>query len=226
MTDEGDFVTFVERIKAVAGDVNALILDAYLEISDKAGAPQVALDLDEFVSVIRHTKPRLICLIESVFELESEIAELIETAEGNEDDDDRADANSVALRSIVRKWNKYEGKPCLVLAATLADGIILTSVLSPPWREEFDAELEAVEQLISENHEEERLALNKRDSAEVREKAAILADHPSFNAGRTSFEKRAFLAEQLFPNLDPELLQAITRRAENIDWLNKSAFKP
>lgn len=53
----------------------------------------------------------------------------------------------------------------------------------------------------------------------------LVEGHPSFSAGRTSFEKRVFLAEHLFPEVDPENLNAIVRRAENIDWLTESEFK-
>ena len=225
MSDDNDFDRFSEGVKTAARDVNALVLDTYLDVSEKAATPQAALDLDELIGVIRHIKPRLIYLVESAFELESETEALRDAGSDEEGGEDQDDANGPAIERLAKKWRKHEGKPCLAMAAIVADGVLLTSVSRPAWREEFEAELEALEEEIAVARDDERLVLSKHDSAEVREKAAILASHPSFNAGRTSFEKRAFLAEQLFPDLDAEHLQAITRRAENIDWLNKSGFK-
>lgn len=225
MSNDRDFEGFAEAIRAVARDLNALVLGAYLDVSERGAVPQAALDLDELVGVARHIKPRLIYLVESSFEFESETEALRETASADEEVEDQDGANEAAIEKLAKKWRKHEGKPCLAIAAIVVDGVLLTSVSRPQWREEFDAELEALEEEIATARDEERFALSRQDSAEVREKAIVLADHPSFNTGRTSFEKRAFLAEQLFPDLKPEQRQAITRRAENIDWLNKTGLK-
>jgi hypothetical protein len=108
----------------------------------------------------------------------------------------------------------------------MADGAVITSTSRPTWCDEFQAEVESFEEEARNALDEERSEFHKRDSAEVCEKAAILVNHPLFGAGRTSFEKRVFLAEQLFPDLAPDRLQAITHRADNLDWLNKSGLKP
>jgi hypothetical protein len=95
----------------------------------------------------------------------------------------------------------------------------------PAWRDEFDSDLESLEEAARVALLADQNLLNEQDSKEVREKATLLAVHPSFNAGRTSFEKRAFLAENLFPDLEPQKVQDVTRRAEALDWLKKTGFK-
>ncbi|MEY2394093.1 MAG: hypothetical protein QOF94_438 [Acidobacteriaceae bacterium] len=224
MADDSYFENFAEHIKTVAEEVGALVVRELLDIPESATMPQVALNLDEVVAVVRHTRPRLIYLVESCFDVEFEIAEVAESL--GQDEKGGGDDDNPALERLANKWRTQNGKPCFAFAAFMADGVLNRSIAHPAWREEFATELERIEEDARNTLADERHTLSNRDSAEVREKAAVLANHASFNAGRTSFEKRAFLAEKLFPGLDPGQLHAITQRAENLDWLNKSGFKP
>jgi hypothetical protein len=180
------------------------------------------------LAVIRHVRPRVVYLIESCFDLESEVSDL--SGEDEEDEEDVEDVESgerhPALERLVRKWRKQDGKPCVAFAGFVTDGILHTALARPDWRDEFADELDAIKDDIEIQLTSERENIRLRDSQEVREKAELLANHPSFSAGRISFEKRLFLAQHLFSGLDPEQISAITRRAENLDWLNRSGFKP
>jgi hypothetical protein len=221
-----EFDRFSESIRATAIDTGALILDALLDNPDRPSAPSVSLGLDGILSVIRHVRPRVVYLIESCFDLDSDAYDT--NVEDEDECSDKEAENSErrpALDKLVRKWRKRDGKPCLAFASFMADGILHTAVSRPDWRDDFDSELEIIKGEIESQRDEEREGLNKRDSQDVREKAEILSNHASFSAGRISFEKRAFLAEHLFPGLKPELISAITRRAENLDWLKKSGFQ-
>jgi hypothetical protein len=80
--------------------------------------------------------------------------------------------------------------------------------------------------ILQQEAEDQEFNSSNNDSEEIRQKAEVLAMHPAFNAGRTSFDKRVFLAENLFPNLDPATLHRITKRAENLEWLTKTRFVP
>jgi hypothetical protein len=101
-----------------------------------------------------------------------------------------------------------------------------TAATWAPWFDEFETDFESAATEARNALANERDLLDERDSKEVREKAVVLSGHPSFNSGRPSFEKRLFLADQLFPKLDDQKLQKITSRAEKLDWLQKSGFKP
>ncbi|MDE2462511.1 MAG: hypothetical protein KGO02_02170 [Alphaproteobacteria bacterium] len=226
MADSGDFDVFATRVKEVAQGVGALTIDAFLDISDRSGVPQAALSLDEFLRAVQRVKPQLVYLVETDFELGTEIERSNEALlHNNDENDEDRECLPDALDTLAKKWRRFDGKPCLAFAAIMVDGAMLTSASRPSWRELFDTDLEAVEEEISTLRESERYDLEQRDSAEVREKSTMLANHPSFNAGRTSFDKRMFLAEHLFPDVDLKTLHAITRRAENIDWLTRSGFK-
>lgn len=225
MSSDSDFEKFAESVKAVAAEVGALVVTAYLEIADKSGVPQAVLDLNELIAVARHIEPKVLYFIERDFEFESEIGDLKDSL-GIDDELSDRHGDMEALEKLRKKWRKHDGKRCLAYAAFMADGAVVTSMSRPTWRDEFWAEVESLEEGARNALDEERSEFRRRDSADVREKVAILVNHASFNAGRTSFDKRVFLAEQLFPDLDPDQLQAITRRAENLDWLNKSGFKP
>lgn len=91
------------------------------------------------------------------------------------------------------RWPSY--------AAFTADGAVVRSTSRPTWYDEFQAEVESFEEGAQSALDEKHPEFRRRDSTEVREKAAILAGHASFSAGRTSFDKRVFLAEQLFPDV-------------------------
>ncbi len=50
--------------------------------------------------------------------------------------------------------------------------------------------------------------------------AKTLCEHPKFNDGRPSREKRIYLAESLFPDLDRMLILRIVDEAANMHWMN------
>ena len=50
--------------------------------------------------------------------------------------------------------------------------------------------------------------------------AKTLCEHPKFNDGRPSREKRIYLAESLFPDLDRMLILRIVDEAANMLWMN------
>jgi hypothetical protein len=201
-------------------DAGALIVNALLDIPHRTSVPNVDLALDEMLAVIRHVRPRVVYLIESSFDLESEVFD----STGADEDDEAKSENGerhLASEKLVRKWRKHDGKPCLAFAGFAADGVLHTAIARPDWRDDFDDELEITREEIEKQREEESDGLSNRDDQEVREKAELLLNHASFNAGRISFEKRAFLAEHLFPGR----IGAITRRAESLDWLKKSGYE-
>lgn len=225
MTEEpNDFDRFAEIIKATATEAGALIINALLDVPDRPIVPNVDLGLEAMLKVMKHVRPRLVYLVEGSFDLEGELSDVTEEDEDDENEIEKA-AIHPALEKLVRKWRKYDGKPCFAVAGFVTDGVLHTAIARPNWREDFSDELDVIKDDIGSQLVSERENTRLRDSQEVREKAALLASHPSFNAGRISFEKRLFLAQHLFVDLDPEQISAITRRAENLDWLNKSGFR-
>jgi hypothetical protein len=219
-----DFDRFAASIKDAAKETGALIVNSLLDTPDRPSIPNVDLGLDAMLAVIRHVRPRVIYLIESCFDLEDEVSDLSEEDEEDEEETEGKERHP-ALEKLVRKWGKHDGKPCVAFAGFVTDGILHTALARPDWRDEFADELDAIKDDIEIQLGSERENIRLRDSQEVRDKAELLAKHPSFSAGRISFEKRLFLAQHLFSGLDPEQISAITRRAENLDWLNKSGFR-
>ena len=225
-----DFDACSEKIIAVAADVGALIVPNLPELSDRSGTPRADIDVDDSLIIIRHVRPRLIYLIESNFDLDTEISDLLDES----DDENELHSSGPNVRSaapatfekLVKRWRKYDGQKNLVIVAYMADGVLHNSGVWPLWRDEFDSELQSAEEEAREALSDELNRINERDSKEICKKAVILSDHPAFNFGRPSFEKRLFLAGQFFQKLASQELQAITNHAEKLDWLNKSGFKP
>jgi hypothetical protein len=67
---------------------------------------------------------------------------------------------------------------------------------------------------------EEARNAEKRISPEIHALALQLAEHPAFNAPKVSREKRAYLAETLFPEATQWELLQIVDRATNVAWLS------
>lgn len=75
----------------------------------------------------------------------------------------------------------------------MIDGIFHTAISTSAWYDEFGASIEAA----CENAEVNRFSERSVQAQEIGCKAELLAEHPSFNYGRVSFDKRLMLAEAL-----------------------------
>jgi len=207
--------------------VGAYLVETFLQL-DRARSVIVAdIASDEALKLIAKIEPRIIYLSEVRFtagdKIEGALDELSKRIDDEEVQSFRSDERLISLEN---RWRRYDGQLIAVFLAFMADGILHASVTTADWSDEFDGALERIVADLRQEAEDEEFNLDNTDSEEICEKAEVLAAHKSFCTGRTSFDKRVFLAENLFPNLEPSTLHRITKRAENLDWLTKTGFVP
>lgn len=211
---------FATAIRAAATPLETCVIEGMVQLEGRSAVPLVSLDPDDAVRLITLARPRALYLAEVAFDHDEAMEDAGETlAEFG------LATPPPTLLSASRSVAGHDGEICTSIAGFMVDGVLHTVVVSAGWHEAFEEAVETVtasarEEADTRGHHESTMA-----SAEVTSKAALLAAHPSFNFGRVSFEKRLTLATALFDGTDDQELHEVTRRAENLFWLEQSGFR-
>ena len=207
-------------IKDAASASNSLLVEATVQTRDDGSVPMAILSGDEAVRVIKTHEPRIVYLVEQVFDLAGEIEAAQEELE------DIGIENSLGLFKMShRRFAAFDGQICATIASFMIDGVLHKAVSTATWHDEFGDAVEAILDNAREEADAGQVSKNSGMAKEIERKALVLVKHPSFNHGRVSFDKRMALAETLFRDCDPQTLSEITRRAENLFWLEQSGVK-
>ncbi|CAH0356924.1 hypothetical protein SPH9361_04571 [Sphingobium sp. CECT 9361] len=207
-------------IKDAASTSKSILVDATVQTRDDGHTPVVILSSEVAVRVISAHAPRIIYLVEQIFDLAGEIE-----AARDELEDMGVDRSPDPLKATQRRFASYDGQIGATIASFMIDGVLHTAVSTATWHDEFG---DAVEAMLEESREDAsagQISKNSEKAKAIERKALVLVKHPSFNHGRVSFDKRMALAETLFQECDPHTLSDITRRAENLFWLEQSGVK-
>ncbi len=201
-------------IRSAAEASGSIVVATSIYSGDDATAPVAVLEADDAVRILAAHSPRIIYLLEQVFNLGGELEVALA-----EYDIELSPGDLTTLRS---RFSKYDGQIGATVASFMVDGVLHSVFASASWQDEFS---DLVEAIVEDGRERARAGQFSKQSEEARaieRKALILLRHTSFNHGRVSFDKRMTLAEALFQDCDPHALAAITRRAENLFWLEQS----
>lgn len=212
--------TLGAAIKNAAITMGSILVEATVQIRDDGTVPMVILSLEDSVKVISTHAPRIIYLVEQAFDLTCEI----ETAR-DELDDIGAEPSPDRLKIIQRRFASYNGQIGATIASFMVDGILHTAVSTAAWNDEFGDAVETILEEAREGAEANQFSKHSEEAKAIERQALVLVRHPSFNYGRVSFDKRLALAETLFQDCDPHTLAEITRRAENLFWMEQSGVK-
>lgn len=179
---------------------------------------RVVLDPEEMLRVIETARPSLVYIDESTFDAEDE-AGAAHAALGM---DEETDAEVVAtFAEVIRRSAKSNGDPTRSLVGFVCEGVLHIAQVTAPWYDALEDEVEGkVAELLAERSAGDAIR-DTEDARKIRRLARELANNPAFNLGRPSFEKRLFLAGELFPGHDDQTLSRITTDAQNIDWAAK-----
>lgn len=218
MTTSDAVLAFVRRARASAETAQSCIVQGWPE-GDR-NVLKVVLDPDEVLRVIAASHPKLIYLAEAIFDAEEEAAGAYEAL--SVDADGEPDPGIASrFTDLIRRTAKANGKPTMAMVGFVSDGVLHIGQVTEEWYEAIEGEFdEKVAEILSELSTDEAI----RDTAAsrtIRKYARELAAHPAFNMGRPSFEKRLFLAGELFRDQDDRSLSQITTDAQNIDWAAK-----
>lgn len=207
-------------IKNAAMATGSILVEATVQARDDGTAPMVIVGSEDAVRVISAHAPRIIYLVEQTFDLAGEI----ETAQ-EELDDIGVEPSPDHLKATQRRFASYDGQIGATIASFMVDGILHTAVSTAAWNDEFGDAVETILEGAREGAEANQFSKHSEEAKAIERKAVVLAKHSSFNHGRVSFDKRITLAETLFQDCDPRELSEITRRAENLFWLEQSGVK-
>ena len=211
-----------DTLRKAIDAAGACLVEALPQADDRLGPIAVALNPADAIHVITATRPRIVYFVEEAFDLDAQVEAALAELPTRADGDGMREELVIALDRLSRRTASHAGDVCVIIVSFVVDGVLHTGVTWPEWFETFQTGLNELIDKERQHIEETEAALDARDSEEIKRKAAVLAKHPAFNFGRTSFEKRCLLAEQLFPKLQYPVIARITDRAEKIDWLAKS----
>lgn len=220
MTTSDAVLAFVRGARASAEAAQSCIVQGWPQ-GDR-NVLKVVLNPDEILRVIEASRPKLIYLAEAIFDAEEEAAGAYE-ALSVDGEQEPGIAHTSRFTDLIRRTEKANGKPTMAMVGFVSDGVLHIGQVTEEWYEAIEGEFdEKVAEILSEMSADEAI----RDTAAsrtIRKYARELAAHPAFNMGRPSFEKRLFLAGELFPDQDQDdrSLSQITTDAQNIDWAVK-----
>ncbi len=198
----------------------SVLVEAAVQARDDGSMPVVILSSEDAVRVINAHAPRIIYLVEQVFDLSSAIE-----AARDELDDIGVEHSADILKGVNRRFASFDGQIGATMASFMLDGILHTTVSTAAWNDEFGDAIETILEDARVGAAANQFSKFSEEAKAIERKAVVLAKHPSFNHGRVSFDKRMTLAEALFQDCDPRELSEITRRSENLFWLEQSGVK-
>lgn len=207
-------------IRDAASASKSVLVEATVQTRDDGSTPMVILSSEDAVWLISAHAPRVIYLVEQSFDLADELETALE-----ELDDISVEHSPDHLKATQRQFAKYDGQIGATIASFMIDGILHTAVATAAWHDEFGDAVETILESAREGARDGQISKHSEEAKAIERKALVLVKHPSFNHGRVSFDKRMALAETLFRDCDPHMLSEITRRAENLFWLEQSGVK-
>ncbi len=213
-------IDLATAIRGAAEAAQACVIDGLPEQADRTAVPLVRLEEEDAVRLISAARPKAVYLVEVAFDPDGEIADATEGLA-----DLGVEKLPASLTAAHRRVAGHAGEIRTTLAGFMVDGVLHTSSASAAWHDAFDEVVDEVLDAAREDAQAHGRAEAKVANAETAAKAAVLAAHPSFNFSRVSFEKRLTLAAALFGDAEEDHLHEITRRAENLFWLEQSGFK-
>jgi hypothetical protein len=216
-----------ERIGQAANESESHLVEAVLRSENQEGY-RVTLSLDAFLALLKSCKPRVIYAFANRFNArEGLIDELL--PEPNVDDEeadlDGTDAEKALLANpkvapLIREFKCYDGKVESFLATFVVDGVLHSVFEQEDWALAFENGVSELKTLLRAERRNSEDAEYEAQRAQMHEHAKTLCAHPKFADGRPSKEKREYLAQSLFPQLDERVLSLIVDEATNMLWLN------
>lgn len=180
------------------------------------------------LGLISHISPRIIYLTEEEFEASTAVLEAVESDCASEFPDEVAESINAVLaeprvKAFVKKWGARDGELCRVAANVMCDAILHLLIVSTPWLDEFESEIENLIDDIKFELSTRSNAQKLAQREDARKKAHQLAADPRFNGPKISRSKRIYLAQSIFTDAERSLIASIVEEAENLTWLRANS---
>lgn len=219
-------------INKAAEEKNLIIYDGELNIEEM---PSIKWSGDwmSFLDLAQKMQINLLYVYEEIYEPEEFILDEIENTNITCDADENENEKkwlSHRINEITEQWNKHRGELISLNCTWVINNIAHYWQYDADW---MDLYHEAIDSVIEESKRvepENRILRTEEVSKKLHEYATKMVLHPRF-VDATSEEKRIFMASQLYPDLDDEVLfdyrfryrglssyQEIAKRAALIYW--------
>ncbi|VVE56326.1 hypothetical protein PCA20602_05093 [Pandoraea capi] len=206
------------QIVAAAENGNTLVMHTVVKIP-AATVYTVSLDFQAFVTLLVHSKPTAMYLVAVTFAPQEDLESWWDIDE--DDEDDNALMLDAEVKQFIREMG-HVGEIGSLMASFVVDGVLHTLYADAVWYTELKKQAEELKSHVYVALERKDDEENKKMKALVREHAKALCEHPKFTEGRPSKEKRTYLAESLFPDLETYLIYRVVDEASNMAWLMSS----
>lgn len=206
------------QIVAAAENGNTLVMQTMVKIP-AATAYTVSLDFQSFVKLLAHSKPTALYLLAVAFDPRGDLESWWEIDE--DDEDDKALMRDAKVKQFIRKMG-HAGEIGSLMASFIVDGVLHTLYADAEWYTELEKQAEELKSQVYVARERKEDEEGRKMTALVREHAKTLCEHPKFTEGRPSKEKRPYLDESLFTDLETHLIYRVVDEASNMAWLMNS----
>ena len=202
--------SFVANVREAAHELGSLVIDTAVEAGKRI--PVAVVNEGEFLSLVRHIRPRLIYLNEQTFDPDA----LFEDDEIGE---------FPKAKALAKGWRRWNGQVARVYAFVVADGVLHGLQIDADW---YGPVEEAADALVKElgggeNIDVDMTARAAADRKIIESKAALLVKDARFAMPKATKAKKQLLAETLFPDVEHRLLWAIVDRADALVWLDTAS---
>lgn len=202
------------QIERVAHDSGSFIVNAILPCKDST-AYRVQMSLEQFLSLLSHCRPRVVYAFADEFEARDSLLAYLQVSE-----DDTATVTARSdVKSLMKQASHHNGQLGSFLSGFIVDGVLHTVFEQTEWLDEFESRADDLETLLDEHRQRQLDQYSATEAARIREHAKMLWEHPKFNDGRPSREKREYLARSLFPDLGRAEISGVVEEATNMSWL-------
>ncbi|MFM0002046.1 hypothetical protein PQR57_13540 [Paraburkholderia dipogonis] len=205
------------RIEKAAEESGSFVVTSVLA-NEGNETYRISMELEPFVALLKHCRPPVLYVFADKFDARQTFEAWWEI--DGEDAEDAALMAEPRVRQMIRQASRFESQIGTVLASFFVGNVLHSCFEQADWLTRFEEEAEELEaQLVEERRRRENGDLAREDT-ERRTYAKTLCEHPTFNEGRPSREKRIYLAESLFPDLDRMMILRIVDEAANMHWMN------
>jgi hypothetical protein len=206
----------IEVLKDAARSAGSIVVDTVLNGHDGDSVLTAGLNAEEFIKVMWHCRPKIVYIHATRFEA---LADTLVAMDIEEADEEEVAGNS-QVKALVKKWKSHEGEVSTLLGAFVVDGVLHVSMRQPDWVDIFEAEAEGLGDALSEEARVASARMEQEARSRIRDLAVRLCDHPKFNGPpRPSKEKRAFLAREMFPDVEEYMIRLIVDEATNLEFV-------
>lgn len=202
-------------LKAAAAG-GSFVVTGVVKISAVEGY-KINLNQESFVGLLAHSKPTAVYLFTDEFDPQGNLEAWWDIDDDNEDD--VALMRDARVKQFIRKMG-HAGEVGSLMSSFVVDGVLHTYFAEADWFSELEQQADELKAQVFGDRERKEDETDKEEKALVREYAKTLCEHPKFTEGRPSKEKRTYLAESLFADLDSYLVYRIVDEATNMAWLN------